>query len=99
LAVAVGQRALKTGDFDTARTAARAGLRGCPYDERLYRLGMQAAAAQGATSEVRQLRNQLAWILEEEIEPDDTVQPATEALYDELRERDELTRYRESRRA
>jgi DNA-binding SARP family transcriptional activator len=99
LSVTVGQRVLKTGDYDTARTAARAGLRGCPYDERLYRLGMQAAAAQGATSEVRQLRNQLAWILEEEIEPDDTVQPATEALYDELREHDELTRYRENRRA
>jgi DNA-binding SARP family transcriptional activator len=99
LAVNVGQRAMKASDFEAAKNAARCGLRGCPYDERLYRLGMQAAAAQGATAEVRQLRNQLAWILQEEIEPDDTLQPATEELYAELSQRDELTRYREGHRA
>jgi hypothetical protein len=98
LALLVGQRALKLGDYDTASAAGRAGLRGCPYDERLYRLGIQAAAARGATAEVRQLRNQLAWILEEEIEPDDTLQPATTELYQQLRDQKDLTRRRQQRR-
>jgi hypothetical protein len=98
LALRVGQRALKLGDYDTANAAGRAGLRGCPYDERLYRLGIQAAAARGATAEVRQLRNQLAWILEEEIEPDDTIQPATTELYQQLRDQEDLTRRRQQRR-
>jgi hypothetical protein len=98
LALRVGQRALKLGDYDTASVAGRAGLRGCPYDERLYRLGIQAAAARGATAEVRQLRNQLAWILEEEIEPDDTIQPATTELYQQLRDQEDLRRRRQQRR-
>jgi hypothetical protein len=99
LTLLVGQRSLKHGDYDTASAASRAGLRGCPYDERLYRLGMQAAAARGATAEVRQLRNQLAWILEEEIEPDDTIQPATTMLYQQLRDQEYLKRRGKQRRS
>jgi hypothetical protein len=87
LAVEVGNRALKHGEPDLARTAAVAGLRGCPYDERLYRIAMQAAAARGATGELHELRRQLAYVLDEELEPDDTIQPGTERLYTELRAR------------
>jgi hypothetical protein len=87
LAVEVGNRALKQGEPDLARTAAVAGLRGCPYDERLYRIAMQSAAARGATGELHQLRRQLAYVLDDELEPDDTIQPATESLYNELRAR------------
>jgi DNA-binding SARP family transcriptional activator len=87
LAVEVGNRALKQGEPDLARTAAVAGLRGCPYDERLYRIAMQSAAARGATGELHQLRRQLAYVLDDELEPDDTIQPATESLYTELRAR------------
>jgi DNA-binding SARP family transcriptional activator len=86
LALHVADRALKQRDYERARTAALAGLRGCPYDERLYRAAMQSAAARGATGELHQLRRQLAYVLDDELEPDDTIQPATEQLYRALRD-------------
>jgi len=84
LALGVGQQALDAGDFDTARAAATAGLLGCPYDERLYQLGMKAAAGRGATGEIRALRRQLEQTLEDELEPDDTLLAGTKQLYQEL---------------
>ncbi len=84
LALLVGQRALDSGEFDTARAAATAGLLGCPYDERLYQLGMKAAAGRGATGEIRALRRQLEQTLDEELEPDDSLLAGTKQLYQEL---------------
>jgi hypothetical protein len=92
LAVQVGERALRQQDPDTARTAALAGLRGCPWDERLYRIAMQAAAARGATHEIHQLRRQLQLVLDDELDPDDDIQPATEQLYGTLRDQEDRQR-------
>jgi hypothetical protein len=92
LAVQVGERALRQQDPDTARTAALAGLRGCPWDERLYRIAMQAAAARGATHEIHQLRRQLQLVLDDELDPDDDIQPATEQLYGSLRDQEDRQR-------
>ena len=92
LAVQVGERALRQQDPDTARTAALAGLRGCPWDERLYRIAMQAAAARGATQEIHQLRRQLQLVLDDELDPDDDIQPATEQLYGTLRDSEDHQR-------
>lgn len=98
LALDVGQRALKRGDYQTARTAALAGLRGVPYEERLYRIAMQSAAARGATAELHQLRQQLALVLQDELEPDDEMQPATAQLLDELQESERKEQYLKRRR-
>ena len=84
LALRVGQQALDAGDFDTTRGAVTAGLLGCPYDERLYQLGMKAAAGRGATGEIRALRRQLEQTLDDELEPDDTLLAGTKQLYREL---------------
>jgi hypothetical protein len=99
LALTVGERALRGRDPDTARTAALAGLRGCPWEERLYRIAMQAATALGATGEVHQLRRQLQLVLDDELDGDDDLQPATRQLYsavrdDEQRQRRALERRR-----
>jgi hypothetical protein len=92
LAVQVGERALRRQDPDAARTAALAGLRGCPWDERLYRIAMQSAAARGATHEIHQLRRQLQLVLDDELDPDDDIQPATEQLYGTLRDQEDRQR-------
>jgi DNA-binding SARP family transcriptional activator len=84
LALLVGERALADGDYPTASTAATAGLLSCPYDERLYQLGMKAAAGRGATGEIRALRRQLEYTLDDELEPDDTMMAGTVQLYREL---------------
>jgi DNA-binding SARP family transcriptional activator len=84
LALDVAGRAMRQRDYDTARTAAMAGLRGAPYEERLYRIAMQSAAARGATAELQHLRRQLAIVIEDELEPDDALEPATSQLLAEL---------------
>jgi DNA-binding SARP family transcriptional activator len=84
LALSVAERALAAGDDRAASEAAEAGLRACPYDERLYRVGMRASAARGATGEVRAYLTSLKTVLDIEIEPDDHIQPETEELYRQL---------------
>jgi DNA-binding SARP family transcriptional activator len=96
LALQVGDRALRSQDFAGARKAVYAGLRGCPYEERLYRVGMESAAARGATAELRELRRRLDLVLADEV--DDDVQPTTRELYQRLQNEDELRRRRQGRR-
>jgi DNA-binding SARP family transcriptional activator len=86
LALHVGEQALRNQQYDTARAAALAGLRACPWEERLYRIAMRSAAARGATAEVHQLRRQLNSVLDDELAPDDDLQPATSRLIQELRD-------------
>jgi DNA-binding SARP family transcriptional activator len=83
LALDVGQRAMDSGDPHTASLAANVGISACPYDERLYRLGMRAAAARGASGEARNLFNALRTVLDEQIEPDGQIEPETLTAYDE----------------
>jgi hypothetical protein len=75
---------LVDGDDRAATEAAEAGLRACPYDDRLYRLGMRASAARSATREVRAYRTSLQKVLDIDVEPDDHIQPETEELYRDL---------------
>jgi DNA-binding SARP family transcriptional activator len=96
LALQVGESALRRQDFAGARNAVHAGLRGCPYEERLYQIGMESAAARGATAELRELRRRLDLVLAEEV--DDDVQPATRELYQRLQDEDELRRRRQGPR-
>jgi hypothetical protein len=97
LAIEVAKRALASNDYATARAAAHAGLLGVPHEERLYRLGMQAAAAAGATSEVQQLRRQLNVVILDELDPDDEMQPATVELLKHLADEDRRAQLRQQR--
>lgn len=97
LAIEVAQRALTRNDYATARAAAHAGMLGTPFDERLYRLGMQAAAADGATGEVHQLRRQLNIVIQDELDPDDEMQPATVELLKHLADQERTAQLRDQR--
>jgi DNA-binding SARP family transcriptional activator len=82
LALEVGGKLLAEGDPVGAMLAIRAGLRACPWEERLYQLAMRSAADRGAIGEVKTLYAELRTLLdiEEDAEPD----PDTEATYQEL---------------
>ena len=84
LTVAVAERALADDDPTLAFRAARTGLRASPYEERLFRLAMQAADAEGSTGKLRALMNELQRVLDVHVAPDDRMQRETVALYEEL---------------
>jgi DNA-binding SARP family transcriptional activator len=84
LAVTVAEGALLDDHPALAFRAARAGLRASPYEERLFRLAMRAADAEGSTGKLRALMNELHRVLDVQIEPDDRMQRETIALYEEL---------------
>ncbi len=84
LALAVGAQALKHNDPLAARDAANAGLAACPYDERLYRIGLRSAHSRGARGEARALMRQLRQVLDEDLDPDDEIEAETLSLYDEI---------------
>jgi DNA-binding SARP family transcriptional activator len=84
LALDVAHQALDDGDDRAASQAVEAGLRACPFDERLYRLGMRAAAARNATGEVRAYMRNLRTVLDEDIEPEDHIEAETQELYEKL---------------
>ena len=84
LAVAVAVEELEAGRPAAAYTAARAGLRGCPYDERLYRLAILATHRQADTAKVRALITEMKAVLDIEIQPDDDLEAETLALCDQL---------------
>ena len=82
LALEVSEKLLAEGEPAGAMVAARAGLRACPWEERLYQLAMRSAADRGAIGEVKTLYSELRALLdvEEDAQPD----PDTEATYQEL---------------
>jgi DNA-binding SARP family transcriptional activator len=82
LAIDVSEKLLADGDPDAATRAAKAGLRACPWEERLYQSAMRAAADRGAIGEVKTLYNELRALLD--IEDDDEPDPETQFLYEEL---------------
>jgi DNA-binding SARP family transcriptional activator len=84
LAADVAECALAEGDPALAFRAARSGLRASPYEERLYRLAMRAADAEGSTGKLHALMNELRRVLDVHVEPDDRIQRETVALYEEL---------------
>lgn len=82
LAIDVSEKLLADGHADAATRAAKAGLRACPWEERLYQSAMRAAADRGAIGEVKTLYNELQALLD--IEDDDEPDTETQALYNEL---------------
>jgi DNA-binding SARP family transcriptional activator len=85
LAHTVAERDLANGRPTDALAAARAGLLASRYEERLHRLAIRAAHAEGSTGKARNLAREMRTTLDLDIEPDDRIQPETLALYDEMR--------------
>jgi DNA-binding SARP family transcriptional activator len=76
---------LRGRDHAGAQWAARQGIAGAPYDERLYRRLMLAADAVGNPAGVESAMDELLLRLEEEnVEPYDTLHEETRALYERL---------------
>jgi DNA-binding SARP family transcriptional activator len=80
LALTVAERDLETGNYPGALAAARKGLLASRYEERLHRLGIRAALAQGLDGIADTLEAEMRIALDLDIEPEDTVQPETLAL-------------------
>lgn len=76
--------ALRRGDANTAAWAAHRGLRANPWDERLHRMLMRSADAEGNRGGIEASLRQLALILEIEGDPLLGVHPETAALYERL---------------
>lgn len=74
-------RALSAGDPRAAEWSARQGLLVSPYDERLYRMLMRAADAAGHPAGVEAAMSELVTLVADDIEPFDSVHPATIELY------------------
>ncbi len=87
LASAIGEQALLDGDASLAAHAAEQGILASPYDERLYRLLMRASDALGNPAGVRSAMGRLAAVLEDDVEPLESVHPETRALYEALMRR------------
>ena len=90
LALRYGGHALRCGDPDGATWAAHRGLRATPWDERLYRLLMRAADANGDRAGVEQTLRHLALVLEIDGDPLRGVHPETVRLYERLLGRTEV---------
>jgi DNA-binding SARP family transcriptional activator len=87
LASAIGEQALLDGDASLATHAAEQGILASPYDERLYRLLMRASDALGNPAGIRSAMGRLAAVLEDDVEPLESVHPETRALYEALMRR------------
>jgi DNA-binding SARP family transcriptional activator len=87
LASAIGEQSLLDGDASLAAHAAEQGILASPYDERLYRLLMRASDALGNPAGIRSAMGRLAAILEDDVEPLESVHPETRALYEALMRR------------
>ncbi len=72
---------------DEAQWAARKGLLVSPYDERLYRMLMRAADAAGHPAGVEAVMAELVRLVADDIEPMDSIHPATIDLYRSLSRR------------
>lgn len=84
LALRYGGYALRNGNPDDATWAAHRGLRATPWDERLHRLLMEAADANGDRAGVEATLRHLALVLEIEGDPLRAVHPETARLYERL---------------
>ena len=84
LACALGAEDLELREPERALEVAEQGLLVVPYDERLYRLLMKAHHALGNPSGVRAAMHRLTSLLEDDIEPIETVHGETRDLYETL---------------
>ena len=84
LAMIVGERALAAGDDTNAFTAARAGLRASPYEERLFQIALHAASLQRSKAKMRALMAELESVMDSDVEPADEITAETKQLYRRL---------------
>jgi hypothetical protein len=70
-----------------AEWSARKGLLVSPYDERLYRMLMRAADADGNPAGVESVMSELIRLVADDVEPFDSVHPSTMDLYRSLTRR------------
>jgi DNA-binding SARP family transcriptional activator/nucleoid-associated protein YgaU len=84
LAISVAERDLDAGDYAAAFSAARSGLAASRYEERLHRLALRAAEAEGSTGKVRTLKREMSTALDLDIEPHGGIEPETLAMYEEM---------------
>lgn len=91
VALRMAEHQLAAGDGHGAERAARAGLRACPYDERLYRALLRAADVQGNPAGVERVMGELLRLVGAGPvvpgELDRWVHPATADLYGALSRR------------
>jgi hypothetical protein len=78
---------LGLGNPRGAEWSARKGLLVSPYDERLYRMLMRAADADGNPAGVESVMSELIRLVADDVEPFDSVHPATMDLYRSLTRR------------
>ncbi len=81
---------LSQGDPSGAEWAARKGLLVSPYDERLYRMLLRSADAAGHPAGVESVMAELIRLVADDVEPYDSVHPATMELYRSLSRRSSL---------
>ena len=84
VAITHATECLEAGDAGGAEWAARQGIIVSPYDERLYRLLMQAADAAGNRATIVAIMAELRAVVYEDVIPADTIHPETEALFRRL---------------
>ena len=84
LACVLGAEDLEVGEPDRALEAAEQGLLVVPYDERLYRLLMKAHHAAGNPAGVRSAMHRLTSLLEDDVEPFESVHSETRQLFESL---------------
>jgi DNA-binding SARP family transcriptional activator len=82
VAARLGEALLERGDAIGARRAARGGLRGAPYDERLYRVLMRAAHLADHAAGVESVMHELTDVLGVDL---DGTEGCTQDLYRDLR--------------
>ena len=87
VACRAAERALDERDTRAALWSAEAGLRACPYDERLFRFLMRAHDLDGNLAAVRETMERLEKVVEDDIEPVESVHPETNELYAKLMRR------------
>jgi DNA-binding SARP family transcriptional activator len=92
MATRLAESLIAAQDSRGAEWAARKGLLVSPYDERLYRILMRTADLQGNPAGVEAVMADLVKLVGDEIEPFDSVHPATIDLYRSL------TRHRKTER-
>jgi DNA-binding SARP family transcriptional activator len=91
LSCRLANHCLAIDDAAGAEWAARRGLLVSPYDERLYRILMQAADRAGHPAGVEAVMAELVRLVADDIEPFDAVHPATLDLYRSLTRRRALS--------
>lgn len=92
LAFRYAQHCLEANDAPGAEWSARQGLRVSPYDERLYRVLMNASDAAGNPAGVESTMAELVHLVADDVEPFDAVHPETLALYRRLSRRSFVSR-------